>query len=421
MADVLLRSVTLPNGTTADVTLAGGRIASVDRAPADTEPRPDTEVHHLGGWLLLPAPAEPHAHLDKAYTADLVANPAGDLLGAIEAWVARYPERTVEEIHGRARRAALAGLANGCTAIRTHVDVNEVLGTRAVEALQQVKVDLAGLVDLQIIGLVGRPTSGPEGEGNRRALLAALEVGLDGIGGAPHVDPDPAWVIDHCLAVAADAGLPLDLHVDENLDPASHDLDHLARRILEQGFDHGATASHCVALSMRPDAEQRELAARVRDAGISVVALPQTNLFLQARGQRTAPPRGLTAVTSLLEAGANVTAGGDNLQDPFNTVGRGDPLETAALAVVTAHLDAETAYDLVSGAARRALGLPMIGLQPGDPADLLAIRAANVREAIATAPADRRVFRSGALVARTTTTTEIAGATAAGAGALSGS
>jgi hypothetical protein len=63
----------------------------------------------------------------------------------------------------------------------------------------------------------------------------------------------------------------------------------------------------------------------------------------------------------------------------------------------------------------------MIGLQPGDPADLLAIRAANVRAAIATAPADRRVFRSGALVARTTTTTEIAGATAAGTGPFSGS
>src|SRR5689334_24108167 len=47
VADVLLRSVTLPNGATADVTLAGGRIASVDRAVSDTEPRPGTEVHDL--------------------------------------------------------------------------------------------------------------------------------------------------------------------------------------------------------------------------------------------------------------------------------------------------------------------------------------------------------------------------------------
>ena len=355
MADVLLRSVTLPDGTRADVRLSGGRIASIDHSTDDPPAPPDgASVHELDGWLVLPSPVEPHAHLDKAYTADLVANPSGDLLGAIEAWIARYPDRTVEEIYGRARRAALDAVAHGCTAIRTHVDVNEILGTTAVEALNLVKADLSEVIDLQIIGLVGRPTSGPEGEGNRRALEAALAVGLDGIGGVPHVDPDPAWVVDYSLDVATDAGLPLDLHVDENLDPASNDLDHLARRILERGFPHRATASHCVALGVRPEAQQRAIAARVADAGISVVALPQTNLFLQARGQRTAPPRGLTAVASLLEAGVNVTAGGDNLQDPFNTVGRADPLETASLMIVTAHLDA--GHRLPPGLERRPTG-----------------------------------------------------------------
>ena len=35
------------------------------------------------GYLLLPAFAEPHAHLDKAFLAERVDNPTGDLLGAI--------------------------------------------------------------------------------------------------------------------------------------------------------------------------------------------------------------------------------------------------------------------------------------------------------------------------------------------------
>jgi cytosine deaminase len=407
--EVLLRSVTLPSGDRADVRLEQGRIVSVGLV-ADHDrrvPATDAVVHDLEGWLVLPAPAEPHAHLDKAFTADLVANPGGDLLGAIEAWIARYPDRTVEEIYGRARRAALAIVANGATAIRTHVDVNEILGTIAVEALDLVKRDLAGVVDLQLIGLVGRPTSGPAGVGNRKALVTALEFGLDGIGAAPHVDADPAWVVDYCLDVAADAALPVDLHVDENLDPASNDLDHLARRVLEGGFGPGVTASHCVALAMREASDQKDVATRVAEAGISVVTLPQTNLFLQARGRRTAPPRGLTAVASLLDAGVNLAAGGDNLQDPFNSVGRADPLETAALAVVTAHLDPETAYHLVTNAARRALGLPEVHLEPGDPADLLLVRAANVREAVALAPADRLVIRNGELVARTTTHREL--------------
>ena len=36
------------------------------------------------GWLVLPAFAEPHAHLDKAFLAERIENPTGDLMGAID-------------------------------------------------------------------------------------------------------------------------------------------------------------------------------------------------------------------------------------------------------------------------------------------------------------------------------------------------
>ena len=57
-----------------------------------------------------------------------------------------------------------------------------------------------------------------------------------------------------------------------------------------------------------------------------------------------APPRGLTAIRPLLDAGATVAAGADNLQDPFNLVGRADPMETAALMVMAGHLLPAEAY-----------------------------------------------------------------------------
>lgn len=412
MSDVLLRSATLPDGTVADVTLTDGRIASV-RHPADNRhhtadvPAQTTE-YDLSGFVLLPAPAEPHAHLDKALTADLVPNPDGTLVSAITNWIARYPERTVEEIFARARQAALANLAAGCTAIRTHVDINYLIETRAIEAVLRVKAELADLIDVQIVGLAGRPTSGEDdGPRNRAMLEKAIELGIDVVGAAPHIDPDPAWVIDYCLRLAADARLPVDLHVDENLDPNSHDLDMLARGVLDLGFEHGATASHCVALGIKDEQAQRKTALAAAEADVSVITLPQTNLFLQARGQRCSPPRGLTAIAGLLDAGVNVAGGADNLQDPFNTVGRGDPLETAALLVMAAHLDVEQAYHLVSNASRRALGLPQVNFEPGDPAELLAVRGRTLREVVAFAPQDRLVFHRGCLVARSTTSVEI--------------
>ena len=45
-----------------------------------------------------------------------------------------------------------------------------------------------------------------------------------------------------------------------------------------------------------------------------------------------------------------------------------------------------------SASAGRLLGLPPVRIAPGAPAELLAIRADSLREAIATAPLDRIVI-----------------------------
>ena len=85
----------------------------------------------------------------------------------------------------------------------------------------------------------------------------------------------------------------------------------------------------------------------------------------------------LTALDALLDAGVTVGAGGDNVQDPFNLVGRSDPLETAALMVMVGHRSPQVAYDMVSNAPRTAMGLAPVNFQVGDPADFVAIDATD--------------------------------------------
>lgn len=407
---MLITNATLANGETATIRLDGDRITEVElAAPAGRRQLAASdgeEVLDATGLLVLPAPAEPHGHLDKALTADRVPNPAGDLMGAVTAWLAHRLTLDRGDFADRATRAALQAVANGCTAIRTHVDLGSDVGTMAVEALLQVKAALAAEVDLQVVGLVGRPMTGPDGGPNRAVLQRALELGLDVVGGCPHLDPHPSACTEVLLAVARRHGRPVDLHTDENLSPTSLDLELLARRVLQTGFDHGVVASHCVSLGIQPVDVQERVADTVAAAGVAVVTLPQTNLFLQARGHRSSPPRGLTAIAALEDAGVVVAGGGDNLQDPFCTVGRGDPLETAALLVMAAHLPPELAYDYVSNRARLAMGLEPVVVSAGSPAELLLVRAANVREAVATAPAERTVVHRGRVVARTSVTRE---------------
>jgi cytosine deaminase len=140
---------------------------------------------------------------------------------------------------------------------------------------------------------------------------------------------------------------------------------------------------------------QREIADAVAGAGIGIVALPQTNLYLQGRATSQLVPRAITPIAILLQAGVAVAAGQDNVQDPFNPIGRADPLETASLLVAAAHVSPDLAYELVSDGGRQVLGRGRVAVERGSPADLVAVRASSMREAIAMAPGDRRVFRHG--------------------------
>ncbi|MEI8238282.1 MAG: amidohydrolase family protein [Actinomycetota bacterium] len=389
--------------TIVDALLADGSITSVrivDGLVVARGARPEAgdQVIDAEQRLLLPAMAEAHAHLDKAFLAETIPNPRGDLLGAIIGMEEHRHLITRADTEERAERAARLLLANGATAIRTHADLTTNNGTTSVEALLAVRDRLAHLVHIQVIALTGWPSVGLAGAHERALLREAVALGIDGIGGCPHLEDDPMAATDNFLDMAADAGLPIDLHTDEHTDAHRMTLEYLAERVSSSGFPHGVTASHCVSLGMQDDDAQRRVSEKVAAAGISVVALPSSNLYLQGRDRQVAMPRALTAVRALRHAGVNLAAGADNLQDPFNLVGRGDCLETASLMVMAGHLLPNDAYDSVSAATRRALALPRAGIEVGDVGDLVLIPARSVREAVAFGPPQRVVLKAGRVV-----------------------
>jgi cytosine deaminase len=399
---------TRADGRRVDIVIAGGVITEVveagtaeaGTAAAGTPSDESVEAVDLGGALVLPAFVEPHAHLDKALAADLAPNPTGDLIGAIDAWTAYGPRLTIDDMADRAERCARMLVANGVTAIRTHADVHEAVGLRAVEALVRVREGLRDTVAIEVTALPKWPTTGAEGADQRARLREAVAIGVDHIGGCPHLELDARGSLDVFLELAAEHDRGLDLHVDETLDPAILTLELLADRVTASGFSGPVLAGHCVSLGMQEPAVQQRVAEKVAAAGISITVLPQTNLYLQARGLPTAPPRGLTAIAALRRAGVNVAAGADNVQDPFNVVGRGDPLETAALLVMAGHLTPDDALTMVTAAGRTALHLPPVAIAAENPAELVVVAAAGPREAVASAPSTRLVVHDGRVVSR---------------------
>ena len=200
--------------------------------------------------------------------------------------------------------------------------------------------------------------------------------------------------------MAAEAGLPVDLHTDETLDARMLHLPDLADRVVDDRLPargHRQSLREPRRCSRRgPGRGGEEVAA----AGIAVVTLPQTNLYLQGRECPTATPRGPHRPAGLCSTPAStLAAGADNLQDPFNLVGRADPFETAALMVMAGHLSPGEAFHAVAaGSARRHRPASRSRWSPGAPAELVAMPADGVREAIATAPSGRIVIHRGQVV-----------------------
>ena len=381
-----------------DVTVTAEKISAINLSTDSV----DGVEHHpqiidAKGGLLTTSLAEPHAHLDKAFLSERIANPTGDLMGAINAMESNRQMLTIEDTITRAERAVRLMVSNGVTAIRTHADVTEWNSLDSIEALTEVRNRTRDIVEMQIVALLGWPLSGDLGQANLTLGKKAIQLGADILGGCPHLDSDPVGSNIALLQLATELGCPLDLHTDEHTDEKRISLEDLADRVIATRFKNPVTASHCVSLGMQKQNDQKRISEKVALANIGVITLPHTNLFLQGRDNAVAPPRGLTAVKALRTAGVRVAAGADNLQDPFNPVGTGDPLETASLLVLAAHQLPEDAFAAISNTAKSVMGLSETQLKIGDLANLMLTPAGSIREAIANRTSRQMVMSLGRL------------------------
>ncbi|MEU8616658.1 amidohydrolase family protein [Streptomyces sp. NPDC048623] len=383
---LLLANARLTDGRTIDVRLGGGRIEAVGTAGSLTAVGARVD---LSGYLLLPAPAEPHAHLDTALTADSAAGPGSP--GPVS--------YATDDVQRRATEAALLQLGHGATALRAHVRIGDVHGLGPLEAALQARRSLRGLAELTPVAMP-RLLTGIAGADGLVMLRDAVKMGAGVVGGCPDLDPDPTGYVEAVLEVAAEHGCPVDLHTDGD-DPAR-----LARlAAMAGGLRPGVAIGPCAGLARLPADQARRAADQLAAAGVTVVCLPQGGCGATER-------RGTAPVRLLKAAGVRVAAGGGALRDVSNPVGRGDPLEAAFLLASLGGLPAPEAYAAVSADARAALGLPEVRVEAGFPAELLAVRGERLTGVLSLAYS-RIVVHRGRVVARTSAVREYCDSAAA--------
>jgi len=92
------------------------------------------------------------------------------------------------------------------------------------------------------------------------------------------------------------------------------------------------------ALHALPKAELDPIIAMIAEAGISIMALPATDLHLGARNDEYNVRRAVTPIRKLRDGGVNMCIATNNIRNAFTPYGNGDILQTAMLAIPVAHL-----------------------------------------------------------------------------------
>jgi len=403
MLDLILRGANLPDGREGqDIAIADGRIAEV--APA-IEAKAAREIE-AGGRLVTPPFVDAHFHMDSTLSLGRPRlNESGTLLEGIQLWSELKPHLTVEAIKARALEFCRWAIARGSLAVRSHVDIcdDELL---AVEALLEVKREIAPFLDLQLVAF---PQDGflryPQAREN---LLRALDKGIDVVGGIPHFErtmAEGAQSVKELCEIAAERGLPVDMHCDETDDPLSRHVESLAYETQRLGLRGRVTGSHLTSMHSMDNYYVSKLIPLMRQAGLNVVANPLINITLQGRHDSYPKRRGMTRVKELMAAGLTVAMGHDCVMDPWYSLGSHDMLEVAHMGLhvgqMTGTAEMQSCFDAVTRNAAKVMGLQGYGLEPGCNADLVVLQASDPIEALRLKPARLHVLRRGRVIAET--------------------
>lgn len=380
MNDLLIRRARLMDEPgTVDVAIKDGYIVAAGGGVAGSA----RQMVDAAGRLLIPAFVDAHTHLDRALTASQEG--AGSLAEAIEDFQRRSRKMDKNDFIDRGRRVLKMALRHGTATMRTHITVSEALGLRGVEAVLELKEEFAGRVDLQVFAMAGELEPAPTPP-LKELLEEALRLGVDGLGGAPHLAERMQEWVDYIFDLAGRYNVLIDFHVDETDAPSVASLEYIAAKTIQNGFQGRVVAGHCCGLAAVDEDKAIRTIAAVKEAGISVITLPSCDLYLMGRRDKGLVRRGVTRVRELQAAGVNVAYASGNIRDAFRPFGNANMLEealiTAQVLQMGTPLELKNVLKMGTYNAAAAIGLKDYGVKAGDRADLVLLDATSPAEAI---------------------------------------
>jgi cytosine/creatinine deaminase len=381
-----------PAGRLVDIGIEAASIVAIDTHISTDAPSYDAAGRLVCGGLI-----ESHIHLDKGRLLDVVPAPADRQINPVRYSAGFKSGISTEDIYGRAERTLRESLLHGTTRIRTHVEVDPVIGMRGFDAIERLARDYRWAVDIDLCvfpqdGLTNVP-------GTDELLIEGLRRGAKVLGAAPRYDSDAHGQIRRIFALAREFDVDIDMHLD--VGTTAQDLDvHLVADLTEEYRLGGrVTVGHMAKLSLMPPAEMAKVAQRLANVGVAVTVLPATDLFLMGRNHDHAIPRGVPDANCLIHHGVNCSLSTNNVLNPSTPYGDCSLIRIANLHAnilqVNQPDDLQECFEMITTRSARILNLQNYGIKVGNPGDIVVIDSQSPDRAVAEIRRPLTVFKNG--------------------------
>ena len=364
-----------------DIGFADGKIETIQN-----NLQAEGQEYDLDGCMVTSGFIETHIHLDKSCILERCKSDKGDLDEAIYETAQAKTEFTAEDVYARGKRTLENCIINGTTHMRTHLEVDPVIGLTGLDGVKELIDDYKWAIDVEICvfpqeGLLNNP-------GTDELMVAALKNGATVVGGAPYTDSDPHGQIDRLFELACEFDIDIDMHLDFGLDPTNLDLDYVCELTDRFNYAGRVAIGHVTKLSAAPIGLLRNVAQKLASAGVALTALPSTDLFLMGRHQEHSVMRGVTPVHKLLHEGVNCSLSTNNVLNPFTPFGDCSLIRMANLyaniAQIAKREEIIECFHMITSRSAALLRLDNYGVNEGNAADLVVLncndRAAAVAE-----------------------------------------
>lgn len=315
------------------------------------------KIKTQGGWV------NTHAHIDRAFILDEENFPL-TTASLQEKW--DFPDQykraaSVDTIYTNMARATEKMVEQGVQALGTFIDVDPVIGDKAIRAAQKLRETFKGSLKIVYINQVVKGVIDPEAR-------HWFEVGaqfVDIIGGLPEKDAGrEAEHLDILFETAKkNGGKMLHVHVDQYNNPEQRDTELLVNKTIEHGYENKVVAVHSISLGAQSMDYRKQLYTKMKKAGVMVIACPTgwiDNSWVARQDHDVVGPihNAIAPVKEMVAAGLTVAIGTDNIQDIYKPFVDGDMWTELRFLLETCHFyDSDALAEIATVNGLRTLGL----------------------------------------------------------------